>query len=263
MKSSNPAQHPTANNAINAEGNVLAGKDFAQPPLNVEGSKPASNDTAQPPALSPFAEHAVNTGVNAPAGNKDVIVGDYHIDGVADIIGVESWRHVIAFYDATIPLIQKASQSNRLINKAKFETIKEALLRHRDGESIAELWSDYPQIYKWNKAFAVVVNGDSIVVIARPPDIVGQEEIDINFVKRITYFEHAYSNIRRAHGQDHMKGRTLYRRVCNQIDNICREICKMFTDLCPICIQHQLRNCPIAGLQPIITHGFGTRGQVD
>ncbi len=47
------------------------------------------------------------------------------------------------------------------MTKAKFETIKEALLRNRDGESIAELRSDYPQIYKWNMAFAVVINGES------------------------------------------------------------------------------------------------------
>ena len=65
--------------------------------------------------------------------------------------------------------------------------------------------------------FAVVINGDSAVVVARPPDIIGQEAIDINFVKRITYFEHhAFSDIRRA------KGRTLYGRVCERIDNIGR-----------------------------------------
>ena len=44
---------------------------------------------------------------------------------------------------------------------------------------------------KWNKAYAVDINGDSTVVISRPPDIIGPEVIDINFVKRITYFEHA------------------------------------------------------------------------
>jgi hypothetical protein len=150
------------------------------------------------------------------------------------------------------------------MTKSKFEVIKEALLRNHEGDkSIAELWSEYPQIYKWNKAFAVVINGDSAVVVARPPDIIGQEAIDINFVKRITYFEHAFSDIRRAHGEDHAKGRILYGPVCEQIDNIGRIFCKMFTDLCPICIQRQLRNRPITGLQPIVTHGFGTRGQID
>ena len=97
------------------------------------------------------------------------------------------------------------------MTKSKFEVIKEALLRNREGDkSIAELRSEYPQIYKWNKAFAVVINGDSTVAVARPPDIIGQEAIDINFAKRITYFEHAFSDIRRAHREDHAKGRTLY-----------------------------------------------------
>ena len=97
---------------------------------------------AQPPALpaQPPAE------VNTPASNEDIIVDEYHIDGVADIIGVESRRHVTAFYKATIPLIEIASQSNRLMIKSKFEVIKEALLRKLEGdESIAELRTEYPQ----------------------------------------------------------------------------------------------------------------------
>ncbi len=74
-----------------AGGNEPAGNgnDFAQPPLNVEGSIPARMDSAQTPALPPFIEHAVNTDVNAPA-NEDIVVGGYHIAGVADIIGEES-----------------------------------------------------------------------------------------------------------------------------------------------------------------------------
>ena len=44
---------------------------------------------AQHPMLAPFIEHTINAEVNAPA-NEDIIVGDYHIDGVLDIIGVES-----------------------------------------------------------------------------------------------------------------------------------------------------------------------------
>jgi hypothetical protein len=67
--------------------------------LNAEGSKePASIDPAQHPALPPFVEHVLNTAVNPPVGNKDIIIGDYHIDGVEDIIGEESRQHVTAFY---------------------------------------------------------------------------------------------------------------------------------------------------------------------
>ena len=245
MNASTPTQPPTtANNTINAEGDLPS--------------------DALIPVLPPFAARAVKAEDNLPACSKDIIVGGYHIDGVANIIGEESRRHVVVFYEATIPILEKKSESNQLMNKSKFDVIKEGLLRIREGdESISQLRIEYPSIYKWNKAVALVVNGDSIVLIARPPDIVGQQDIDVNFVKRITYFEHAFSNIRRAHGQDHTKGRTFYGRVCKRVENIGRNICKMFTNLCPICIQRQLRNRPIAGLRPIVTHGFGTRGQID
>ena len=118
MNASYPAQAPTtADNTINAEGNLPAGNDFAQPPLNADGSKePASDDPAQHPVLPPFVQHdAVNAAVNPPVGNENIIVRNYHTAGVADIIGVESRGHVTAFYKATIPLIEKASHSNRLM----------------------------------------------------------------------------------------------------------------------------------------------------
>ena len=109
MNASYPVQATTtADNIINAEGNLPAGNDFAQPPLNPEGSEElTTNDPTQHTMLLPFVKQAVNTAVNPPVGNKDIIVGDFHIDGVADIIGVESRRHVTAFYEATTPLIKK------------------------------------------------------------------------------------------------------------------------------------------------------------
>ncbi len=73
----------------------------------------------------------------------------------------------------------------------------------------------------------------------------------------------AYTGIKRVHGQDHAKGQTLYARLGEQFENIGRELCKMFTDMCPICITQMKHSRPVAGIKPIITHGFGTRGQVD
>jgi hypothetical protein len=70
------------------------------------------------------------------------------------------------------------------MNKSKFDVIKEALLRIREGvESVSELRNKYPSIYKWNTSFALVDNGESIMLVARPPDIVGQRDIDIIFVQ--------------------------------------------------------------------------------
>lgn len=93
--------------------------------------------------------------------------------------------------------------------------------------------------------------------------MIGQDTIDAEMVRRICYLEHVFSYILVAHGQDHMKGRTLYTCVTALFSNIPHDICKHFTDTCPCCIERQQRTRQTAGLCPIITQGFNVRGQVD
>ena len=193
-----------------------------------------------------------------------IVVGKYRIDGVDGVGDGDERKHLIAFYEAAIPMFEKKERSNRLMIREKLDVVREGLERLGAGEEPSELRAIFPSIYKWSKAFALVTLGGSVVVVARPTFIQGMDtEIDLNYVKRITYFERVYADIRRAHGQDHTKGRTLYGRVCDSIENIARDYCKLYTDLCPICIQRQTRSRPVAGLKPIVTYGFGTRGQVD
>ncbi len=84
------------------------------------------------------------------------------------------------------------------------------------------------------------MSGETFILVARPDDVIGvavvDRTVDMDTVMRIIYFEAAYTKIKRAHGQDHTKGRTSYARLGEQFKNIGRELCKMFTDMCPICI---------------------------
>jgi hypothetical protein len=111
------------------------------------------------------------------------------------------------------------------------------------------------------------VSGETFILVALPDDVIGiavvDKTVDMDTVKRMIYFEAAYSEIKRAHGQDHTKGWMLYARLGEQFENIRYKLCKMFTNMCPICITQMKRNRPIAGIKPIITHGVGTRGQID
>jgi hypothetical protein len=112
------------------------------------------------------------------------------------------------------------------------------------------------------KNYALVTSGETFILVACPDDVTSvaivDKTVDMDTVKRIIYFEAAYTEIKRAHGQDHTKGRTLYARLGEQFENIGRELCKMLTNICPICITQMKRNRPVAGIKPIITHGFGT-----
>jgi hypothetical protein len=58
-------------------------------------------------------------------------------------------------------------------------------------------------------------------------------------------------------------GITFYYHVRDKIGNVTREVCKMFTDVCPHFVVVLSRRKPVAGIKNIITDGMGVRGQVD
>ncbi len=110
--------------------------------------------------------------------------------------------------------MEGTSESWRLITTEKYTAILTAMTRLHNGEPSKLLRSVYPQIYKWCKNYALIASGETFFVVAHPDDVIGvaivDETVDIDTVKRIIYIEAAYTEIKRAHGQDHTKGRTLY-----------------------------------------------------
>jgi hypothetical protein len=127
----------------------------------------------------------------------------------------ELHSHVTMFYKELITLMEGASELWRLITKEKYTTILTAMIRIHDKEPVKLLRSIYPQIYKWYKKYALVASGDSFVIVARPCNAYGYAGVDENgnveAVKRLTYFEAAYSDIKRAHGRKNMPERREYR----------------------------------------------------
>ena len=85
-------------------------------------------------------------------------------------------------------------------------------------------------------------------------------EVESQDLKRLTYLEKVFADLLVAHGPDHYKGRTLYAKHWESVSNAALATCKIFTDLCPCCIQQHQRNKPTAGLRPIITNGFNVWG---
>ena len=167
-------------------------------------------------------------------GHGNIVVHGFTIEGVDDVTP-EVRQHVVQFYNQIVPLMMRAPQSYRLYPKVKFELLTSALMRYRDGETLISLKKDYPQIYKWHKAYAVVVNEGSVVLVVRPTNV-EFETVDVTTLKQMTFFERAYSDIQRHHVTDHSKGRTLHARISEVIDNIPRDVCKIYTDSCLLCI---------------------------
>ncbi len=187
---------------------------------------------------SPSLNHVAHD--NAVANNNAVpfLVRQSFIKGVHNLPN-ELRSYVIVYYKELITLMEGASESWGLITTEKYTTILTALIRIHDGEPVKLRRSIYPQIYKWCKKFALVASGDSFVIVARPHDAYGyarvDKNVDVETVRRLTYFEAAYSEIWRAHGPEHAKGRTLSARLNKHVENIGRQLCKLFTNTCPFC----------------------------
>jgi hypothetical protein len=140
--------------------------------------------------------------------------------------------HARLFYEQLLPMMQNSGPSWKLSLSTceKYDRIMDAMVRIRTGDKMGEVRATYPQAYKWRKTYALVNNGvGGFILVNRPPDAFGLNRdddvnVDVNSVVQLTYFEAAYSNIRKCHLPDHTKGRTLYARVCQSYSNIDRSI---------------------------------------
>jgi hypothetical protein len=98
--------------------------------------------------------------------------------------------------------MQNSGPSWKLSTRKKYDQIMDAMVHIRTGDKMGEVWATYPQAYKWWKSYAPVNNGvGGFILVERPPDAFGLNQDDINVgvdsVVKLTYFEAAYSNIRK------------------------------------------------------------------
>jgi hypothetical protein len=121
--------------------------------------------------------------------------------------------------------------------------------------------------YKWLKKYHVFTIGDSAVLVLRPsPKKSGAVDVTsmpFDILQQPTYVERLFIDLWKIHQADHCKGVTFFYRVRDKHGNVTREVCKLFTDVCPHCIGVNPRKKPTAGIHPIITIGMCVCGQVD
>jgi hypothetical protein len=122
--------------------------------------------------------------------------------------------------------------------------------------------------YKWaKKCHVLTVGQESKVLVLRPSlkpgaknkDVVDLLAIRLDKLKQPTYVERLFADLLKIHQEDHCKGNTLFTRARDRHGNITREVCKMFTDVCPHCIKVLSHRKPAAGIKNIATDGFGVR----
>ena len=124
----------------------------------------------------------------APAQGNTTCILSYEIEGIRNLEPHVQW-HATAFYNIIVPLFEAAGDTYKIMDRVKYYRIMGALQRARDGELLSSLHHEFRQIHIWNKVFAVVVAGGSTILVSHPKEMIGEENIDAELVRRVSYLE--------------------------------------------------------------------------
>jgi hypothetical protein len=191
------------------------------------------------------------------------------IEGVEDL-DEEKIRHMNAFYALLKKWMRGKEYTSTLMNKEDYNARVNFLLRVREG--VIDCREGYLtgniNAYKWLKRYHVYKYADdSVVLVLRPKPkksgAVDVTAIQLDRLQQPTYAERLFIDLWNIHQADHCKGVTFFYCVRDKHGNVTREVCKLFTDVCPHCIVLTSRRKPTAGIQPIITVGMCVRGQTN
>uniref|UniRef100_A0A7S4BF11 Integrase zinc-binding domain-containing protein n=1 Tax=Chrysotila carterae TaxID=13221 RepID=A0A7S4BF11_CHRCT len=132
----------------------------------------------------------------------------------------------------------------------------------RSGAEWKELYGTRP--WKWRKKYRLVsVAGREVLAYASGGD--AGSDAGLDSLSLVTTDERIFDDIYPIHVEGgHRKARTFYMAVHNRFGGgVPRWVCDLLCETCPLCVQKLTRKASSAGHKPIITKGFGSRGQID
>jgi hypothetical protein len=174
-----------------------------------------------------------------------------------------------AFYALLKKWMRGKEYTTKLITKEDYDARVNFLLGVKEGNiDCREGWlTGNLSAYKWLQRYHVYKYADdSAVLVLRPSPKKGAVDVTAMPLDRLqqpTYAERLFIDLWKIHQADHCKGVTFFYCVRDKHGNVTREVCKLFTDVCPHCIVVNCHRKPTAGIQPLITLGMCVRGQAD
>ena len=176
--------------------------------------------------------------------------------------------HSLQFYKVLDTELAKKDLTAYPMKDELFHRIVTFVRLFRGGMSIVKLKNvrNFGQAYVWAEKYDLVTFGETeTLVYKEPPDETGQLPA-YDTLKQVSRYSTCFSHIRDVHIENncHKKSRKLF-TACQATfgPSIPNWATAALVDTCAVCITKQPRRKPKAGFQPIITRGFGARGQVD
>eukprot|EP00956_Cyclotella_meneghiniana_P018998 scaffold32192_cov65-Cyclotella_meneghiniana.AAC.3 len=133
--------------------------------------------------------------------------------------------------------------------------------RYKEGTPKATLHKENKQAYTYIEKFDILtVGGREMLVLKQKP----KDGNSVEDLCRVSNYETVFDDLKRLHVPDHTKRNTLHDKAKKAYgDSIPLHAAVAFGDTCPVCLRREKRKKPKAGSQPIVTEGFGNRGQID
>ena len=184
------------------------------------------------------------------ASTSNVAPNNWNIEGV-ESLDDKGIRHMNAFYALLKEWVGKKEYTTKLMMKAEYDKIVNFLLGLKEGttDCCEEKRSGNASAYRWVQKYHIYkIRSESAVLVLRPDNKKqGPVEVSAMLLKdlqRPTYAERLFADLWQIHQSDHCKGVTFYFRVRDTHGNVSRDLCKIFTDVCPHCILVQSRRKP-------------------
>jgi hypothetical protein len=192
---------------------------------------------------------------------------NWNIEGVEGLDEGEK-RHLKAFYALLKNWLREREYTSAILTKAEYDARVKFLLqlKQQSTDCCAAYKAGNINAYKWARKYHLFTFGVKSAVLVHRPEKIGAVDVSamaLTTLQKPTYAERLFTDLWKLHKVDHCKGTTFYFSVRAAYGNVTRDVCKLFTDVCPHCVLVQSRKKPKAGIQPILTSGLGVRGQVD
>ena len=169
---------------------------------------------------------------------------NWNIEGVEGLDEREK-RHVKAFYALLKNWLHEREYTSAILTKAEYDAHVNLLLQLQQGVTdCCEVYkSGNINAYKWAKKYHLFTFGvESAVLVHRPDPEKGAVDVmamALTSLQKPTYAERLFTDLWKLHKDDHCKGNTFYFRVRDAYGNVTRDVCKLFTDVCPHCVVAQ------------------------
>jgi hypothetical protein len=148
---------------------------------------------------------------------------------------------VNAFYTLVQKWYAKKEYTSILMTKTNYEEHIKFLCSLKEGGDCKQTFlAGNTNAYKWAWKYHVFTVGvESAVLVIHPKkfDAIDVTAMALSSLQQPSFAERLFIDLCKIHKENHCKGITYFYHVRDKHGNVIRDLCKMYTDVCPQCIR--------------------------